>query len=70
MNWLGKGGVSDPVGIVGSDEGRRNAFNDTFVTLHRRLTLFTALALDKLQGLALKEQRGAIGRTDRDGHAR
>lgn len=52
----------DPASVVGSDEVRHKAFNDAFVTLHRRITLLTALPQEKLQGLALKEQLEAIGR--------
>lgn len=57
-------GVPDPAAVAGSDDAKRKAFQDTFITLHRRISLFTAVPLDKLKGLALKEQLDAIGKAN------
>jgi arsenate reductase (thioredoxin) len=59
-------GVPDPAAVEGSDDVKRKAFQDTFITLHRRISLFTALPFSKLQGMALKEQLDAIGKTNAD----
>ena len=69
--WPGKPmtahwGVPDPAAVEGSDDAKRRAFQDAFITLHRRIALFTALPLAKLHGLALKEQLDAIGQTTAD----
>ncbi len=71
--WPGKPmtahwGVSDPAAVQGSDEVKRKAFNDAFVTLHRRIAMFAALPLDRLEGLALTEQFDAIGRAGAGDH--
>jgi arsenate reductase len=69
--WPGKPltahwGVPDPAAVEGSDEAKRKAFQDAFITLHRRISLFTALPVERLQGIALKEQLDAIGKTNAD----
>lgn len=69
--WPGKPitahwGVPDPAAVEGSDDVKRKAFQDAFVTLHRRISLFTALPFNKLQGMALKEQLDAIGKSNAD----
>lgn len=66
--WPGKPatahwGVPDPAAVTGSDAAKRHAFQDTFITLKRRIDLFTALPLDKLNGMALQEKLDDIGRT-------
>lgn len=65
--WPGKPmtahwGVPDPAAVAGSDEVRQRAFQDAFITLHRRISLFTALPMARLEGLALKQELDAIGR--------
>jgi arsenate reductase (thioredoxin) len=55
-------GIPDPASVEGTDEERRRAFRDAFLRLRRRIELFAALPLDKLQGLALKERLDQIGR--------
>ena len=55
-------GVPDPAAVEGSDEEKRCAFREAFVTLKRRIELLASLPLEKLDALALKEQLGRIGR--------
>src|SRR4051812_41336907 len=55
--WPGKPmtahwGVPDPAAVNGSDEEKRRAFEHAFTLLHRRISLFTALPLDKIAGPA------------------
>lgn len=69
--WPGKPmtahwGVPDPAAVEGSDDVKRKAFQDAFITLHRRISLFTAVPFNKLQGMALKQQLDAIGKTNAD----
>lgn len=56
-------GMPDPAAVEGSDEAKRRAFRDTFVAMRRRIELFTALPLEKLNGLALQQQLEQIGRS-------
>ena len=56
-------GIPDPAAMQGSEADQRRAFRDAFVQLRRRIELFAALPLEKLQGLALKEHLDQIGRT-------
>ncbi len=57
-------GVEDPAAFEGDDETKRKAFLRAFTTLQRRLDLFLALPLDKLDMLALKQQLDSIGKID------
>jgi arsenate reductase (thioredoxin) len=54
-------GVPDPSAATGSEAEIERAFNDAFLVLNRRLSLFLALPLDKLDRLSLKRQLDAIG---------
>ena len=45
-------GVADPAAVEGSEETRRAAYRDAFVTLRRRVELLVALPEEKLIGLA------------------
>ena len=56
-------GMPDPAAVVGTEEERRRAFDDTVVTISRRLDLFLALPLDKLSPLALESRLKDIGTT-------
>jgi arsenate reductase (thioredoxin) len=56
-------GVPDPAAASGTDEEKRRAFRDAFLTLRRRLELFTSLPFDKLSVLALRERLTEIGRS-------
>jgi arsenate reductase len=64
--WLGHPatahwGIPDPAHIEG-DEARRAAFNKAAEQLSRRIQLFMALPIAKLDKLVLKEKLGEIGR--------
>ena len=41
-------GVPDPAAVEGTDEQKRRAFNDALITLSRRIDLFLALPVEKL----------------------
>ena len=55
-------GVPDPAAVQGSDDEKRRAFKDAFTALSRRVDLFLALPMEKLEGLALKKRLDEIGR--------
>jgi arsenate reductase len=57
-------GVEDPAAATGTEEQRRQAFNDALLVLSRRIAIFLALPLDKLDRLALQKELGRIGLTD------
>lgn len=70
--WPGKPvtahwGIEDPAAVEGSDEEKRRAFFHAFNYLQRRISLFLALPLEKLDQLTLKEKLDAIGRTAGEG---
>ncbi len=54
-------GIPDPAHVEG-DEARRAAFRKAADQLARRIQMFLALPIDKLDKLALKEQLAEIGR--------
>lgn len=56
-------GVPDPANAEGSEEQRKAAFHDAAVTLKRRIELFLALPLRKLDTLALRGELARIGKT-------
>lgn len=56
-------GVDDPVAVTGPEDKRRQAFQDALLVLSRRVALFLALPLDKLDRLALQKELAGIGRT-------
>jgi protein-tyrosine-phosphatase len=51
-------GVPDPAAVEGTDEQKRRAFKDAFTALSRRIDLFLALPLDKLDKKKLDEIGG------------
>lgn len=55
-------GVPDPAAAEG-DDAKRRAFADAYLTLKRRIELFAALPVDKLDAMALKQHMADIGRT-------
>ena len=55
-------GVPDPAAVEGDDATRRRAFGKAFTTLHRRISLFTNLPLEKRDGVAIKQALAEIGR--------
>ena len=55
-------GVEDPAAVEGDDDTKRKAFLRAFTTLQRRLDLFLALPLEKLDRLSLRQQLDSIGK--------
>jgi len=55
-------GVPDPAAVIGSPEQIVRAFQDTFVTLDRRIRLFVSLPIASLDQLALKSELTRISR--------
>jgi arsenate reductase len=54
-------GVPDPAAVLGSDEQKRKAFRDAFITLERRINLFVSLPIRSLDQLALGRRVTEIG---------
>jgi arsenate reductase len=64
--WPGKPvtahwGIVDPAAVAGSDDEKRRAFKNAFLTLKRRIELFAQLPVDKLSSLELKTRLAEIG---------
>lgn len=55
-------GVPDPAAVQGSDELKRKAFRDTFITLERRINLFVSLPIRSLDQLTLVRKVAEIGK--------
>lgn len=55
-------GVPDPVAVTGTEAERRLAFADAYRMLNNRITAFTALPIDSLDRLSLKNKLDAIGK--------
>lgn len=55
-------GVPDPAAVQGSDERKRKAFRDTFITLERRINLFVSLPIRSLDQLTLTRKVTEIGK--------
>jgi len=65
--WLGQPmtahwGVEDPAAVEGPDEKKSAAFRNALLMLSRRIELFLALPLDKLDRLALQKHLSDIGK--------
>jgi protein-tyrosine-phosphatase len=56
-------GIPDPAAVAGTDEQKRKAFDEAFLTLDRRIGLFLSLPLRSLEQLVLKERLSEIGRS-------
>ena len=56
------GGVPDPAAVEGTQDERRRAFREAYVTLENRIKLLVALPIDKLDRLAIKRNVDEIGR--------
>lgn len=54
-------GYPDPSEVQGSDEERLRAFHDTMHAIKRRLDIFMALPLDKLDRMKLQQQARDLG---------
>jgi arsenate reductase len=59
-------GMPDPAVVEGDDARKRAAFFDTVTLATRRINLFLALPLDKLEKLALEARLRAIGKVELD----
>jgi len=57
-------GVPDPAAVEGDVEAIRRAFFVAYDVLFRRISLFTALKLDGLEGLALQKKLDDIGKVE------
>lgn len=55
-------GIPDPVAAEGSEDDIRKAYSDAFLTLHRRISLFLNLPIEKLDRLSLQNELSQIGR--------
>ena len=55
-------GVADPVAHQGSLEEKKRAFYDAALTLRRRIELFLAIPLEKLEKFALQKELSTIGK--------
>lgn len=63
-------GVPDPAAAKGTEAERRLAFSEAYRMLSARISIFTSLPLQSIDGLALQKRLDAIGRTsDMDGAA-
>ncbi|MEH6646672.1 arsenate reductase/protein-tyrosine-phosphatase family protein [Sulfitobacter sp.] len=58
----GHWGMPDPVKAQGSEAEKRLAFHQTYGSLHNRLTAFTALSFEALDGGSLQKKIDAIGK--------
>ena len=56
-------GMPDPAAVEGTEDEKRRAFDDTVLTISRRLDLFLALPIEKLSRLALENRVKDIGRS-------
>jgi arsenate reductase (thioredoxin) len=54
-------GMPDPAEATGTDSEQQRAFDDALLLISRRLDLFLALPMDKLEKLALEKQVNEIG---------
>jgi protein-tyrosine-phosphatase len=55
-------GLPDPAAVEGSEEAKSKAFTDAFMTLRRRIELFTNLPISTLERIALKDRMLQIGK--------
>lgn len=60
-------GVEEPSKVEGTEMDKKRAFSDAFKVLHRRISIFAALPIDKLDALALKHEIDAIGKIKSEG---
>ena len=56
-------GAPDPAAVEGSDTEKAKAFRDVFLTLERRIILFTSLPLSGIDQLALARRVAEIGKS-------
>jgi len=56
-------GVDDPAAVEGTEDEKRRAFRRAYLELEGRIKVFTALPIEKLDLVALKQRLDDIGRT-------
>ncbi len=56
-------GIPDPAAVEGTPEEIARAFDDAYVTLDRRISLFLALPLATLAGMSLQQDLDQIGKS-------
>lgn len=56
-------GIPDPAAVTGSESEIASAFRDAFRILQRRIELFAALPVGKLDGMSLKRKLDEIGKS-------
>jgi len=66
--WPGKPmsahwGVPDPAAVEGSDDVKTKAFQDTAITLKRRIELFLSLPIARLDAMSLQQELRGIGKS-------
>jgi protein-tyrosine-phosphatase len=54
-------GVDDPAAVVGSDQEKRNAFQNAFSVLQKRIKSFVNLPLEKFDQVSLQTELRTIG---------
>ncbi len=54
-------GVADPAAVEGSEENRKKAFWEAYLTLETRIKIFTSLRPSQLDKLSLQKQLDSIG---------
>lgn len=62
-------GIPDPAAATGSEQERRNAFQDAYRTLESRIQRLVRLPIAALDRVQLKAQLDAIGRTPEEQNA-
>lgn len=55
-------GIPDPAAVQGSEKQVARAFHEAFLMLERRISLFLALPLTSLKGMAIQNEIDQIGR--------
>ena len=65
--WPGKPmsahwGVPDPAAAEGTDEAKAKAFHDAAIALKRRIELFLALPMQRLDAMSLQKELHGIGK--------
>lgn len=56
-------GIEDPAAAEGTEEAKQKAVSSAYRLLSRRISLFTSLPIQKLDGLSLQSQLNDIGLT-------
>jgi arsenate reductase len=57
-------GIPDPAAVTGSETDISSAFREAFRILQRRIELFAALPVEKLDRMSLKKKLDQIGKSN------